>query len=119
MDKFTCLIGTPYQDLDCWGIAREFYHLQFNMDLKRYYDNAPNDLKIANKLIYSSIGDFEKVTIPKFGDIVLINLYGIEAHIGIYINEQQLLHTTRNSGCVLDRMERWKKMIVGFYRVKQ
>lgn len=112
------LVGIPYDSLDCWGIAREFYSLELGIELKRYYDSAPNDVKLANNLIFTNMGDFQKVDIPKFGDIILLNLYGIEAHIGIFINNQQLLHTTKHSGCVLDRMDRWKRMVVGFYRVK-
>lgn len=113
------LIGTPYKILDCWGIAREFYRIELAMELKRYYDHAPNDIEVANKLIFTNIGDFEQVTAPRFGDIVLININGIEAHIGIYINEQQILHTMKLQGCVLDRLSRWEKMVVGYYRVKK
>jgi cell wall-associated NlpC family hydrolase len=116
---YSDLIGIPYSESDCWGIARLFYKIELGIELNRYYDSAPNDIKIANQLIYSNMGDFEKVTSPNFGDIVLLNLYGIEAHIGIYLNEQQLLHTTRHSGCVIDRMDRWSRMVVGFYRVRK
>ncbi len=115
---YSKLIGVPYLKLDCWGVAREFYSLEMGMELKRYYKDAPNDAKIANKLIYTNVGDFYEVTVPKFGDLVLLNLYGIEAHIGVYLNEQQILHTTKHSGCVIDRLDRWKKMVVGYYRVK-
>lgn len=118
MKGFATLIGIPYEKEDCWGVAVRFYDLEMGMELKRYYDKAPNDREVANKLIYSSMGDFEKVTSPRFGDIVLINLYGIEAHIGIFINEQQLLHTQERTGCILDRMDKWKRLVVGYYRVK-
>ena len=119
MPSYANLIGISYEKLDCWGIAREFYKLEFGFELKRYYDKAPNDSSIANKLIYSSMGDFEKVTTPNFGDIILINLEGIESHIGIYINDQQLLHTSSRTGCMLDRMSKWNRLVVGYYRVKK
>jgi len=116
--SYVKLLGIPYKKLDCWGVAREFYRLELGIDLKRYYDQAPNDNQVAKNLIYTNAGDFEAVTKPTFGNIVLINLNGIEAHIGIYLNEQQFLHTTIHSGCVVDRIAKWEKMFVGYYRVK-
>lgn len=113
------LIGIPYKELDCWGVAREFYKLELGMELKRYYVQAPNDNNIAKDLISTNMGDFEKIDKPEFGCLILINLNGIEAHIGIYLNEQQFLHTTIHSGCLVDRIHKWKDMIVGYYRVKK
>lgn len=115
---FSSLIGIPYETLDCWGIAKEFYKIVFNRNLKAYYENVPETRDLAQSIVYDSMKDFVKVNDRKFGDLLLIRLYGVESHIGIYIDNGQILHTTKHSGCVVDRIARWEKLIVGTYRAK-
>lgn len=105
--------------MDCWGIAREFYKLAFNTELKSYYETIPNDNSKARDLISSNRGDFNLVTTPKFGDIMLIKLMGLECHIGVYLGDGLFLHTQHGTGCIIDRVTRWEKMISGYFRVKE
>lgn len=120
---FTTLIGIPYAQLNCWELAREFYKRMFGIELKHYYEGSdtPNRDETRN-LIYTNVGDFVHVkdnSEAKFGDLILIRLLGVESHIGIYIGEGRFLHTNMGSGSVLDRLARWEKSIVGFYRIKE
>jgi cell wall-associated NlpC family hydrolase len=114
---YSSLIGVPYLELDCWGIAREFYRLQFNTELKRYYDEIPQNRAIAENLIYTNKGDFKKIESPEFGDIILIKLFGVESHIAIYLGGGKILHTSKNHGCHIDSLKKWEKVVVAFYRV--
>lgn len=118
-DSFKELIGTPYIEKDCWGIVVEFYKIVMGIDLKRYYDDIPSNRDIAKNLIYSNMGDFLKIEEKdaKFGDIILIKLYGVESHISVYLGEGKMLHSTLHSGCVIESISRWKNLIVGYYRV--
>lgn len=118
MKDFSSLIGIPYEEKDCWGIAVEWYRLVLGIELKHYYDEVPNDRTKANSLVYSSLGDFEKIETPKFGDIILIKLFGVECHIAIYLGEGKIFHTQRNVGSMVDRLSKWEKVITGYYRVK-
>jgi cell wall-associated NlpC family hydrolase len=113
------LIGTPYEKRDCWGIVVDFYREVLGIELKSYYTDIPKSRDSAKALVYSSMGDFEEVKTPEFGDIILIKLYDIESHIAVYLGEEKMLHTTLHSGCVIERVSRWKHLIVGFYRVKK
>lgn len=117
LGDYSSLIGTSYEKLDCWGIAREFYFLVFGIELKRYYEDIPQNREITKDLVYSNKGDFKKVEVPKFGDLILIKIRGIESHIAIYLDESLILHTQHKIGCVVDRKSRWDKLIVGYYRV--
>lgn len=120
MKDYKSLIGTPYSDKDCWGIVVEFYKLALNIELKSYYSEVPGDRDIAKSLIYSNIGDFEEVKDDfKFGDIILIELYGVISHIAVYLGDETMLHSTLHSGCVIERVSRWKHLIRGFYRIKK
>lgn len=97
----------------------EFYKRVFNVALKRYYDEIPQNRDIAKSLIYSSMGDFTSVEEKdlQFGDLILIKMQGVESHIAVYLGDGRMLHTTIHSGCVIDRIHRWKHLIVGYYRV--
>lgn len=115
--EYSKLIGTPYSEKDCWGIVVEFYRLQFKIELNQYYQDIPKDRDASKAMVYSNIGDFYSVSDRAFGDIFLVKLYGVECHIAIYLGEGLMLHTTNHSGCVIDRVARWEKLIVGTYRV--
>ena len=118
-DCFKTLIGIPYSQKDCWGIVVEFYKTAFEIELKNYYTEIPTTRDMARNLIYSNMGDFEEVKdAPQYGDILLIKMFGVESHIAVYIGNDTMLHTTAHSGCCIDRVLRWKHLVVGYYRIK-
>lgn len=115
------LVGTPYEKLDCWGVVKEFYRLMFSIELKSYMEGKkpiePGDVK---SLIYSKLGDFYRVTGNyEFGDIVLIKLFDIECHIGVYLGQNLFIHSARNVGCVIDKMDKWMPRTTGFFRHRE
>jgi cell wall-associated NlpC family hydrolase len=67
------------------------------------------------------MGDFKKIDEKEiqFGDIILIKIFGVDSHIGVYLGEDRMLHTTLHSGCVIERVLRWKHLISGYYRVEK
>lgn len=113
------LIGTPYEVLDCFGVARNFYSIALSIELKHYYDEVPKTREESNNLIYSSMGDFIKVDNPQLGDLILMKMFGIESHIAVYLGEGKILHTQHVTGCVVADIEKYKKVITGFYRVNK
>lgn len=115
------LIGIPYEKKDCWALAREFYQSELGVELKHYFDGPPPDRKDVEALIYSNRGDFVKVEdgTLEYGDLILLKIFGVECHISVYIGKGQMLHTTRGSGSVIDRLSRWGKMISGVYRLPE
>lgn len=117
--SYAHLIGIPYEVADCWGVAVRFYKDVLDTELKNYYDVVPNDVKVTNNLIHSNKGDFVEVFDRQFGDIILIRLEGVEAHIAIFLGRDKILHTQKKTGCIIERIGRWEKRIVGFYRIKQ
>jgi len=117
---YSKFIGIPYEKKNCWDLVVSFYQEMLSIPLYSYYQGPTPPEKIETKnLIYSSMGDFEKISDPKFGDIIIVKLYGIESHIAVYLGDGKMLHTTRGAGSIIDRVARWEKMIVGFYRIKK
>ena len=118
--KYGSLIGTPYSKLDCWGVAREFYRLEFGFTLKKYYEEIPETRDRARELVYDSMKDFIEVSGPrKYGDLLLIRMFGIESHIAVWVGDGLILHTSERTGCMIERVSRWEKLVVGTYRIKE
>lgn len=115
---YSKLIGIPYSEKDCWGIVCDFYKIVFNVTLKQYYETVPETRDIAKGIVYDSMKDFVEVSDRKFGDLLLIKLFGVESHIAVYLGNGTMLHTSKHSGCLIERINRWEKLIVGIYRAK-
>lgn len=113
---FSSLVGVPYEKSNCWETARDFYALVFGIELKHYCDQAPESRTDIQNLIFSNIGDFVEVKEMQFGDLLLIRLRGIESHIGIFVGGGKFLHSAKGTGSAIDRLEKWKHLIVGIYR---
>lgn len=112
-------IGRKYEEYNCFELVKEFYKDQFSLEIKNYFEGPVPDRKEVESLIISNKGDFIKVEgKPQFGDIVVIRLYGFECHIGVCVNPHQFLHSAKNIGSCMDRLERYSKMIAGYYRHK-
>ncbi len=116
--KLRKYIGRSYEDYNCFDLVKDFYRDQFNLDLQHYFEGGQvPDRKDVASLIVTNKGDFIKVEgIPRFGDLVIIRLYGIECHIGVVIEGGKFLHSARGIGSMIDRLERYNKMIAGYYR---
>ena len=116
---FSKLIGLSYAEFNCWDVCHIFYKDFLGIELKQYYSVDPKKEDERNNLISSNVGDFEKVIEPKFGDLILIKLNGIESHIGVFLTDVTFLHTTEKTGCIIDRTSRWVERISGYYRVRK
>lgn len=116
-EDYSKLVGIPYIRKNCWELAKDFYSVVFGIQLKHYYLDMPKDRQAYQDIIYSSKGDFTKVEEPQFGDLILLRVRGLESHIAVYVGDGKMLHTTRNTGSVIDRVEKWKTLIAGYYRV--
>jgi cell wall-associated NlpC family hydrolase len=113
--EYSKLIGIPYKDLDCWGVVREFYSVMFNIELYKYYETTPKGKNASDK-VHAALPDFKQVDSPRLGDIILIRLNGLPSHVGVFINDTHFLHTKELTGCILDRIGKWDRMIEGFFR---
>ena len=116
MKNIAKYVGRPYEESNCLDLVKEFYKEWFNLEIKSYYEGATPDRYEAAALIKTNKGDFQKVDKPQFGDLVLIKLFGLECHIGIVIGGGKFLHSARNIGSNIDRLERYSQLIVGYYR---
>lgn len=110
------IIGLPYSSFDCYDIVKIFYDLVFDIELSGYsYDN-PLDKDNMEFLIASQKSKFNQVSKPEFGDIILLKVQGVPCHLGIYLWKTKFIHTTVETGSIIDDTHYWKNKIEGFYR---
>ena len=110
------LIGLPYKAYDCYELVKFFYLKAYEIELQDYkYTDANIPGKISY-LIDAEKQSYKKVTRPEFGDIILFRIEGFPAHLGVYIDDSNFLHTTEGTGSCIDKLQTWKHKIVGYYR---
>lgn len=113
-------IGRPYESYNCFDLVKEFYRDQFQIDISHFFPKTEvPEREECETLIASNKGYFYKIfekSLIQFGDIVVIRFYGVECHIGVVINQKQFLHSARTIGSNMDRLDRYERMIAGFYR---
>lgn len=113
-------IGRPYEEYHCFDLVKEFYRDHYNLDLKDYFEgNIVPERKVVESLIVSSKGDFEKVSVPTYGDIIVIRLFGYACHVGVFIGDNRFLHSVRGTGSCVETIEKYKNLIEGYYRHRE
>ena len=123
------LIGIPYRskgrDLlgaDCWGLLRLFYLNEMGVLLPTYDEHYTDafDKESTSGAIESFSQDWAKVDIPKYGDAIKLRLMGHPCHVGVYLGNNEFLHTQTGHDSCIDRLDgvKWKNRIEGFYRHK-
>lgn len=116
---FSHLIGIPYEKKHCWDLAADFYLGWKDIGLRHIFDGPNPGRSETQGLIYSNVGEFVEVDNPEFGDLIVLRVFGIESHIAVYVGNGKMLHTSKRLGSVLDSVAKWRRTIVGFYRMKQ
>lgn len=115
-------IGRSYDTYNCLDLVKEFYKDFFGLEVKNYFDGLVPDRKEVSSLIETNRGDFVEIKSKrdiKFGDIVVIRLYGLECHLGVVIAGTKFLHSAKNIGSNIDRLERYERLIAGYYRHRE
>ena len=112
------LVGIPYSKLDCWELVKKFYEEVFNIDMSVYNEDCRDTLNPAETSRYMEMHklDFLKVEKPDFGDILLLKVQGLNAHLGVFLGNGTFIHTTDKTGSVIEKVSRWKYRLEGYYK---
>ena len=131
MKRYADYIGIPFVNLgrsefgaDCWGLVCLVLKDQYGILLPELldYDNALDSTQTSLVVAQNQpliVG--EKLDQPEEGDLVLMTSRGVSGHIGVYIGNNLILHTTKQTGAVTEPLSsrRLKTKIKGFYRVNK
>lgn len=124
--KYDKYIGLPYANngrseigIDCWGLVCLFYKNELNIELPSYVDkyDGPQDLGIAST-ITTYKDNWTSTTTPDIGDVVLFNVYGEPAHVGVYVGNNKFIHSREGKDSVVESLSspKWAKRFDGFYK---
>ena len=109
-------VGRDYETYNCFDLAKDFYRQELGLELKNYFEGGVPPRKEIECLVKTNKGDFTRVEDIKFGDIVVIRLYGYASHIGICLGDGFFLHSVRKVGSCIEPLARYSRMIEGYYR---
>lgn len=125
MFNYLDLLSVPYKEggrgpefLDCYGMLRECYLRDWNIEIEDYptRDSREKNIMIMHD---AAMNDWVKVPArtPRCAVTLLVAGY---AHIGYMINENDFIHTLDKHGPGIDpvRSLRWKNQVTGFYQWK-
>lgn len=111
-------IGTPFNDLDCYALVRAIYKTEHGIELLNPNIKHDENVKIYHKFAYEVAKHWVKCH-PKKGAVVAIR-YNMEhprfvTHFGYCINEFSFIHTTKETGAIVEKLSNIKNLIEGFY----
>ncbi len=116
--------GRDFTGCDCWGLVRLYMLEEHGIQLPLLSSaedifNSDKMEQIIKKESPLILG--EKVDIPSEGCIVLIDVQGIPSHIGVMIDDNNVLHTGAGYGTVVEPLttNKMKNRIRGFYHVNK
>lgn len=115
-DYLVKLIGIPYELMDCYQLAYRVYKDIFKINLDNLQYDQPINRTEIDGLFNLEKSKFKKVNNPNFGDIIVIRVLGLAAHIGVFLDGNNFIHTTSKTGCVVEDLRKYRKRIIGFYR---
>lgn len=120
-------IGIPYVEqgrdraagLDCWGLVRLVHNEQFGHELPSLtgdYTNIDDPAHLA-ELIAREKESWQKVDIPREGDMVLMRVLG-RSHVGMVTEPGKFLHVREHQTSTIETLSSpvWRNRIKGFYR---
>ena len=111
-------IGTPFETLDCYALVREIYKKEHGIELFNPNIKHDENVKIYHRFAYE-ISKHWKRCHPKSGAVVAIR-YNMEhprfvTHFGYCINEYKFIHTTKQTGAIVENLSNIQNLIEGFY----
>jgi cell wall-associated NlpC family hydrolase len=113
-------IGEPYDSKDCWDIVKAFHKevlgKEISVDDYGEVEDGKEYREKISRVVEIEKCNFQEIETPSFGDVILFNIFGLAAHIGVYIGNSMFLHSMKENGCVIESLPRWSKRVKGYYR---
>lgn len=101
-------LAIPYEQKNCYQLVRYFYSREFHVELINMDEIKDDAYRVIHKEIIKQSNNFIMTKEPKYGTLVLMNNadhHSIINHIGIYLGEGKILHTSKKTGCVISNSD--------------
>lgn len=117
--SITNIIGTPFEELDCYGLVREVYKTEKGIILPNPNIRHDENFKIFFKFSQEVSKNWKKVD-KEAGTVVAIRYCmkhpNIVTHFGYYLGDNKILHTLKETGAIVEDINKYEKLIEGFYK---
>lgn len=110
------LVGLPYDEFDCFQLYRLFQQKLNGIEIPKHFYGDPLDVDHISQVVKDNKISYKRIQKPALGDIILLRVFGVPSHIGIYLDQDRFLHTQKQTGSIVEKLNKWEKRIIGFYR---
>lgn len=121
--QFQDLIGVPYvlggrlpgPGTDCFGLVVECCR-RLGRPIPDPFTSAPCVVDVK-QWITERMGGWQPTTLPVAGGIVELRSEQHPAHIGFLMSDVEFLHSLKQTGAVMNRLDRdpWMYRVLGYY----
>jgi len=114
--------GKSFDGADCWGLCQLFGLKELGIKFPNYFYDVGTNIEEALEHIKNekhNLGKrWERVTIPKEGDICLFKIQGLEVHCGIHLDKYSFLHSLKGRSSCIENLNHvnWTHRYQGSYR---
>lgn len=107
-------ISIPYVEVNCWGLMQKVYATEYGIAVG---DMSEQHHKLRE---HDWVDVLKDGLIPREGDIILFKSGEYHKHVGLILNAELMLHTTKGSNSCIERWTTsiWEKCVISIYRHK-
>lgn len=115
-------IGIPYEPvkMDCWQLIRKFAKEQLGKNYPNFFYDVEGITaqSIEHIKTETTLGKrWQKVTDFQLGDVIIFRVRGLACHTGIYVKDNNFLHTLKGRSSAYESLDGvWKQSLIGVYR---
>lgn len=105
-------VSLPYDEVNCWGLVMLVYKEMYGIDLPKITEQR----ELMKTGFWTEVQeDFQT------GDVILFKSAIVERHVGIFLDDQYMLHADRHAGTVIERWKArvWVPRFQGIYRCSE
>nr|DAP00351.1 MAG TPA: NlpC/P60 family [Caudoviricetes sp.] len=112
------LIGTPFSQMDCFALVRKCYEIERGIIIPPA--RAPHDrVKMIFAEFLDEISKHWRRTEKKSGVCAALRYDTthpkIVTHFGYMIDENHIIHTTTQTGAIVEPLKNYEKLVEGYY----
>lgn len=113
--KFKVHGRSKEEGFDCYGLAIEVLKRN-GIELKdAFYKDLENRGDVHEEL-HASIPHL-RIEKPEVCCIIELSVHGEPLHVGVYIGDGMMIHTTKKTRVVIEPLAHYKNRILGYYKV--
>lgn len=107
------------KSIDCWGLVTEYYRERLGVDIPKHEEliYKDNEEEISSKIRKVFSSEFKELGGPKKHAIVILKFNGKPIHIGVMINEKEILNLYQNKQVLIENIQKYidNNQVYGYF----